>query len=168
MNPKKKSRRCWASVSIQALDLAISRFIHSLAPNSPAGEGMGSPNSNDWRKSLALADTVRQRILVEGLQNSLLAVANLCAWRRMGRHGLNTRRYANLFSLWSKEKQDNQLFYEAISTNRTSWKQMLRGIRIQQEFKITVFRSFGFTNTTEYNFHDDFVMLKTRDDWWRQ
>jgi hypothetical protein len=31
MNPKKKSRRCRASVSIQALDLAISRFIHSLA-----------------------------------------------------------------------------------------------------------------------------------------
>jgi hypothetical protein len=30
MNPKKKSRRCRASVSIQALDLAISRFIHSL------------------------------------------------------------------------------------------------------------------------------------------
>ena len=29
MNPKKKSRRCRASVSIQALDLAISRFIHS-------------------------------------------------------------------------------------------------------------------------------------------
>jgi hypothetical protein len=33
MNPKKKSRRCRASVSIQALDLAISRFIHSLALN---------------------------------------------------------------------------------------------------------------------------------------
>ncbi len=33
MNPKKKLRRCWASVSIQALDLAISRFIHSLGPN---------------------------------------------------------------------------------------------------------------------------------------
>jgi hypothetical protein len=31
MNPKKKSRRYRASVSIQALDLAISRFIHSLA-----------------------------------------------------------------------------------------------------------------------------------------
>ncbi len=30
MNPKKKSRRCQALVSIQALDLAISRFIHSL------------------------------------------------------------------------------------------------------------------------------------------
>ncbi len=30
MNPKKKSRRCRASVSIQALNLAISRFIHSL------------------------------------------------------------------------------------------------------------------------------------------
>ena len=30
MNPKKKSRRYRASVSIQALDLAISRFIHSL------------------------------------------------------------------------------------------------------------------------------------------
>jgi hypothetical protein len=30
MNPKKKSRRCRASISIQALDLAISRFIHSL------------------------------------------------------------------------------------------------------------------------------------------
>jgi hypothetical protein len=30
MNPKKKSRRCRASASIQALDLAISRFIHSL------------------------------------------------------------------------------------------------------------------------------------------
>ncbi len=30
MKPKKKSRRCRASVSIQALDLAISRFIHSL------------------------------------------------------------------------------------------------------------------------------------------
>jgi hypothetical protein len=30
MNPKKMSRRCRASVSIQALDLAISRFIHSL------------------------------------------------------------------------------------------------------------------------------------------
>jgi hypothetical protein len=30
MNPKKKLRRCRASVSIQALDLAISRFIHSL------------------------------------------------------------------------------------------------------------------------------------------
>jgi hypothetical protein len=30
MNPKKNSRRCRASVSIQALDLAISRFIHSL------------------------------------------------------------------------------------------------------------------------------------------
>ncbi len=33
MNPKKKSRRCRASVSIQALDLAISRFIYSLAYN---------------------------------------------------------------------------------------------------------------------------------------
>jgi hypothetical protein len=31
MNSKKKSRRYQASVSIQALDLAISRFIHSLA-----------------------------------------------------------------------------------------------------------------------------------------
>jgi hypothetical protein len=31
MKPKKNSRRCQASVSIQALDLAISRFIHSLA-----------------------------------------------------------------------------------------------------------------------------------------
>jgi hypothetical protein len=30
MNPKKKSRRCRASVSIQALNLVISRFIHSL------------------------------------------------------------------------------------------------------------------------------------------
>ncbi len=30
MNPKKKSRRYRASVLIQALDLAISRFIHSL------------------------------------------------------------------------------------------------------------------------------------------
>jgi hypothetical protein len=35
MNPKKKSRRCRASVSIQALDLAISRFIHSLVPDGP-------------------------------------------------------------------------------------------------------------------------------------
>ncbi len=34
MNPKKKSRRCRASVSIQALDLAISRFIHSHGPQS--------------------------------------------------------------------------------------------------------------------------------------
>ncbi len=34
MNPKKKSRRCRASVSIQALDLAISRFIHSLEYNT--------------------------------------------------------------------------------------------------------------------------------------
>jgi hypothetical protein len=32
MNPKKKSRRYRVSVSIQALDLAISRFTHSLAP----------------------------------------------------------------------------------------------------------------------------------------
>jgi hypothetical protein len=31
MNPKKKSRRYRASVSIQALDLAISRFTNSLA-----------------------------------------------------------------------------------------------------------------------------------------
>ena len=31
MNPPKKLRRCRASVSIQALDLAISRFIHSPA-----------------------------------------------------------------------------------------------------------------------------------------
>ncbi len=31
MNPKKKSRRCRASVSIQALDLVISRFTNSLA-----------------------------------------------------------------------------------------------------------------------------------------
>jgi hypothetical protein len=31
MNPKKKSRRCRASVSIHALDLAISRFTNSLA-----------------------------------------------------------------------------------------------------------------------------------------
>jgi hypothetical protein len=30
MNPKKKSRRYRASVSIQALDLAISRFTNSL------------------------------------------------------------------------------------------------------------------------------------------
>jgi hypothetical protein len=30
MNPKKKLRRCRASVSIQALYLAISRFIHIL------------------------------------------------------------------------------------------------------------------------------------------
>jgi hypothetical protein len=35
MNPKKKSRRCRALVSIQALDLAISRFIHSLAHTPP-------------------------------------------------------------------------------------------------------------------------------------
>jgi hypothetical protein len=35
MNPKKKSRRYRASVSIQALDLAISRFIHSLGCNVP-------------------------------------------------------------------------------------------------------------------------------------
>ena len=35
MNPKKKSRRYRASVSIQALDLAISRFTNSLAPASP-------------------------------------------------------------------------------------------------------------------------------------
>ncbi len=33
MNPKKKLRRCRASASIQALDLAISRFIHSLGLN---------------------------------------------------------------------------------------------------------------------------------------
>jgi hypothetical protein len=33
MNPKKKSLRCRASVSIQALDLAISRFIHSPVCN---------------------------------------------------------------------------------------------------------------------------------------
>jgi hypothetical protein len=31
MNPKKKSRRYRVSVSIQALDLAISRFTNSLA-----------------------------------------------------------------------------------------------------------------------------------------
>ncbi len=30
MNPKKKSRRYRVSVSIQALDLAFSRFTHSL------------------------------------------------------------------------------------------------------------------------------------------
>jgi hypothetical protein len=30
MNPKKKSRRYRVSVSIHALDLAISRFTHSL------------------------------------------------------------------------------------------------------------------------------------------
>jgi hypothetical protein len=30
MNPKKKSRRCRASASIQALDLAISCFIYSF------------------------------------------------------------------------------------------------------------------------------------------
>jgi hypothetical protein len=34
MNPKKKSRRYRASVSIQALDLAISRFTNSLALKS--------------------------------------------------------------------------------------------------------------------------------------
>ncbi len=33
MNPKKKSRRYRVSVSIQALDLAISRFTHSLDCN---------------------------------------------------------------------------------------------------------------------------------------
>ncbi len=33
MNPKKNSRRCRASASIQALDLAISRFIYSFAGN---------------------------------------------------------------------------------------------------------------------------------------
>jgi hypothetical protein len=32
MNPKKKSRRYRVSVSIQTLDLAISRFTHSLGP----------------------------------------------------------------------------------------------------------------------------------------
>ena len=37
MNLKKKSRRCRASISIQALDLAISRFIHSLGYRSPTG-----------------------------------------------------------------------------------------------------------------------------------
>ncbi len=36
MNPKKKSRHCRASVSIQALDLAISRFIHSLGSTAAA------------------------------------------------------------------------------------------------------------------------------------
>ncbi len=35
MNPKKKSRRCRASASIQALDLAISRFIYSFAYDPP-------------------------------------------------------------------------------------------------------------------------------------
>ncbi len=30
MNPQKKSRRCRASASIQALDLAISRFVYSF------------------------------------------------------------------------------------------------------------------------------------------
>jgi hypothetical protein len=46
MNPKKKSRRYRASVSIQALDLAISRFIHSLADNlcCLAGSGPGLRN----------------------------------------------------------------------------------------------------------------------------
>jgi hypothetical protein len=41
MNPKKKSRRCRASVSIQALDLAISRFIHSFGPivTGPISQG---------------------------------------------------------------------------------------------------------------------------------
>jgi hypothetical protein len=34
MNPKKKSRRYRASVSIQALDLAISRFTNSLGYGS--------------------------------------------------------------------------------------------------------------------------------------
>ncbi len=34
MNPKKKLRHCRASVSIQALDLAISRFIHSLGSST--------------------------------------------------------------------------------------------------------------------------------------
>jgi hypothetical protein len=36
MNPKKKSRRCRASVSIQALNLAISRFTNSLAQEACA------------------------------------------------------------------------------------------------------------------------------------
>ncbi len=36
MNPKKKSRCYRASVSIQALDLAISRFIHSLGYTNPS------------------------------------------------------------------------------------------------------------------------------------
>jgi hypothetical protein len=34
MNPKKKSRRYRVSVSIHALDLAISRFTHSLGTNA--------------------------------------------------------------------------------------------------------------------------------------
>jgi hypothetical protein len=33
MNPQKKSGRCRASASIQALDLAISRFIYSFDYN---------------------------------------------------------------------------------------------------------------------------------------
>jgi hypothetical protein len=37
MNPKKKSRRYRASVSIQALDLAISRFTNSLGFNNMVG-----------------------------------------------------------------------------------------------------------------------------------
>ena len=42
MNPKKNLRRCRASVSIQALDLAISRFIHSLGEGEIGG-GAGMP-----------------------------------------------------------------------------------------------------------------------------
>ncbi len=71
MNPKKKSRRCRASVSIQALDLAISRFIHSpvghsLQPAKPAVclrshwaclhllGGEGGPKSYDSSNSLEI------------------------------------------------------------------------------------------------------------------
>jgi hypothetical protein len=45
MNPKKKSRRRRASVSIQALDLAISRFIHS-----PACEWERRGERGGWRR----------------------------------------------------------------------------------------------------------------------
>jgi hypothetical protein len=37
-------------------------------------------------------------------------------------------------------------------------KRRFTGIPIQQDFKITAFRSFGFINTTKYDFHDEFLM----------
>jgi hypothetical protein len=49
MNPKKKSRRYRVSVSIHALDLAISRFTHSL--------GTGTVRITDhesWQRAITL------------------------------------------------------------------------------------------------------------------
>jgi hypothetical protein len=79
MNPKKKSRRYRASVSIQALDLAISRFTISLAVSQPI-----SPWCRPWSPR-----PLSPKLLPQTLALSL----PVCEWKMKtvwGRRGMRS------------------------------------------------------------------------------